>query len=225
MLLGQDPEKKLDEQLSTMLDLARQLVEKAGDSLWRGPLTETDRDALYSTDQRINQLQQQVRKDLVGRLELSTAMQRARFLVIMGMIKDVERLGDYAKNLFEAGEMLQGPLPEDQLVYQLEKIRREAEDVLRQTHQVLANADEDAARDLIQRGHEVSRRCESLIKDIAQSDHTAAVAVPLALATRYYKRIQKHTMNVLSTLVMPLHKVDYFNGEQSVREARETSSR
>ena len=33
----------------------------------------------------------------------------------------------------------------------------------------------------------------------------------LVLATRYYKRIGGHVLNVLSSVVMPLHKVDYYD--------------
>ena len=36
----------------------------------------------------------------------------------------------------------------------------------------------------------------------------------LALATRYYKRIGGHVLNILSSVVMPLHKVDYYDEEE-----------
>jgi ABC-type proline/glycine betaine transport system permease subunit len=62
---------------------------------------------------------------------------------------------------------------------------------------------------LLEQGHVVGQRCEHLIMSIANSTMRAHTAVPLALATRYYKRIQKHSMNALTTLTRPLHKVDY----------------
>ena len=34
------------------------------------------------------------------------------------------------------------------------------------------------------------------------------------LATRYYKRIGGHVLNILSSVVMPLHKVDYYDEEE-----------
>jgi hypothetical protein len=76
----------------------------------------------------------------------------------------------------------------------------------------LALQDYDAARAevLLEQGHLVDQRCEQLIASIANSALAANTAVPLALAARYYKRIQKHSMNALTTLTRPLHKVDYF---------------
>jgi hypothetical protein len=31
------------------------------------------------------------------------------------------------------------------------------------------------------------------------------------LGTRYYKRIGGHVLNILSSVVMPLHKLDYYD--------------
>jgi hypothetical protein len=36
----------------------------------------------------------------------------------------------------------------------------------------------------------------------------------LVLATRFYKRIGGHVLNVLSSVVMPLHKVDYYDEDE-----------
>jgi len=33
----------------------------------------------------------------------------------------------------------------------------------------------------------------------------------VVLAARYYKRIESHLLNILSGVVMPLHKLDYFD--------------
>ena len=40
------------------------------------------------------------------------------------------------------------------------------------------------------------------------------------LATRFYKRIGAHVVNVLSSVVMPLHKLDYYD-ESVLRGGRE----
>ena len=33
----------------------------------------------------------------------------------------------------------------------------------------------------------------------------------MVLGTRYYKRIESHLLNILSGVVMPLHKLDYYD--------------
>jgi hypothetical protein len=54
---------------------------------------------------------------------------------------------------------------------------------------------------------------------IARSQYDATDATAIALGTRYYKRIGGHVLNVLSSIVMPLHKIDYYD-EDEVTPAR-----
>lgn len=205
---GEDPDKELRTYVSKMMQLAEELIVEAGGCLFQGS-SEVDRDAFYAKDRTINQLQQEIRKQLVGRLALSTAMERARFLVIFGLIKDVERLGDYAKNLLDVADLLDEPFQQGDEVKSLGKIREEVEESLRQTHDLLKEPNSDRARALMKRGKEVADHCEDLVVRVTRSNLPTSRAVPLALAARHYKRIQKHLTNALTTLVMPLHKVDY----------------
>ena len=36
-------------------------------------------------------------------------------------------------------------------------------------------------------------------------------AAAVVMGTRFYKRIAAHVLNVLSSVVMPLHKLDYYD--------------
>ena len=36
----------------------------------------------------------------------------------------------------------------------------------------------------------------------------------MVLATRYYKRFAGHVLNILSSVVMPLHKLDYYDEDE-----------
>jgi hypothetical protein len=46
---------------------------------------------------------------------------------------------------------------------------------------------------------------------VAGSAYDAATTTSLVLGARYYKRIESHLLNVLSGVVMPLHKLDYYD--------------
>jgi hypothetical protein len=37
------------------------------------------------------------------------------------------------------------------------------------------------------------------------------------LGCRYYKRIGGHVLNILSSVVMPLHKIDYYDEDEIAR--------
>ncbi len=207
---SEDPDAVVRDDVVEMLELAHQLVTSSGARFFSVSAV-ADKDEFYAKDQRINALQQRIRKHLVGRLELSTATERARFLVTYGLIKDIERLGDYAKNLLETAEMLEGSLEGTAEGAVLRSIALDVEEALSRTRRAFETTDESEARPIMQKAVEVGARCEDFIKKTAQSDRPASLAVPLALAARHYKRVVKHLANALSTLVMPLHKIDYFD--------------
>jgi phosphate uptake regulator len=50
-----------------------------------------------------------------------------------------------------------------------------------------------------------------MIGKVTRSGYDAATATSLVLGARYYKRIGSHLLNVLSRVVMPLHKLDYYD--------------
>ncbi|MGD8859673.1 MAG: PhoU domain-containing protein, partial [Myxococcales bacterium] len=163
---------------------------------------------------QVNELEQKVRRQVVARVTLSSPAHRTRLLAFLSLVKDVERLGDYAKNLVEAAELFPSPLPADNVPPELYEIRREVEAILDEAHGVLDRGDEKRAWILLDRGHQTSRRCDELVVTVASSDLPAAVAVPSALATRYYKRLAKHLMNLLSSVVMPLDRIGYYDETQ-----------
>jgi hypothetical protein len=78
--------------------------------------------------------------------------------------------------------------------------------------------DEPAARELSARGRAAIRRCDALLERIARADYCCALAVKLALGTRYYKRVCGHTVNLLSSVFMPVHDLDYSDEAASTDE-------
>ena len=132
-------------------------------------------------------------------------------LALMSLVKDVERIGDYAKNIVEVVDFSPGPLPDDDCVAELREIRTGVEQVFEATTQVVDDSDLARAGDLIRQGRELVRRADTLVTRIARSDYGASTASGPVLGARYYKRIGAHVLNVLSSVVMPLHKIDYYD--------------
>ena len=135
-------------------------------------------------------------------------------LLLVSLVKDVERIGDYAKNLAELSDIRSGAPVEDEFTLELEQIRREAEASFKELSVVLGSSDREWAVELIRQGRDAAHRCDALIARIARSDHDARTATTLVLGTRYYKRIGGHVLNVLSSIVMPIHKIDYYDEDE-----------
>ena len=88
--------------------------------------------------------------------------------------------------------------------------------------EVFARSDKDEAIDLIRQGRDITHRCDVLLSRVARSDYDAATTTAVVLGTRFYKRISAHLLNILSSVVMPLHKLDYYD-EKLLEGAKDPS--
>ena len=216
-----DPLRAIGESFSEMFQLTRQMTVSAGDMLFSGRAAPEARTTVYQRDIQVNYLQRAIRKRVVSHLSIPGNTADVPYcLLLMTLVKDVERVGDYAKNLSEVSDVREGPLPDDDLTHELQEIRQGAESAFQLTLDVFESSNQERAIELIQRGREIAHRCDVLISKIGQSAHDASTTTALVLATRYYKRISGHVLNVLSSVVMPLHKVDYYDEDEIAADTK-----
>lgn len=195
-----------------MFDLAHDLTEAAGRLFFDVAATPDDRSSISMQDVRLNKLERRIRKQVIAHLTLGDGQQDAPYcLLLQSLVKDVERIGDYCKNIAEIYDEGGGPLPEDDLGAELREIRVIVEETFETGQEAFATSDSETAMDLLRRGKETTKRCDKLVSRVARSDHDAATTATLILGARYYKRIQAHLLNILSGVVMPLHKLDYYD--------------
>lgn len=212
-----DPIARMAADFSKMVDLSQGLTTRAGHVLFQeGTSAARELEEISKQDVEINKLERRIRKQLIAHLILTRDRSDVIYcLLLMSLVKDVERLGDYAKNVSEIRSDGGAPVPDDENGSAIREIRGAVEATYASVNSVFATSDSRAAAQLIQEGREVNRRCDNLIKRVAGSSYDAATTTTLVLAARYYKRIESHLLNILSGVVMPLHKVDYFD-EKSI---------
>ena len=197
---------------SRMVELAKDLSLESGGDFFDGPPTPEQRTSVSKQDLPVNTMERRIRKQVITHLALGEGQRDAPYgLLLMSLVKDVERIGDYCKNLAEVYDDGGGPIPDDENAAELREIRTVVEEILSATGRAFNESDSETAMDLMRRGREVNRRCDALVKRVAGSGHDAATTTTLVLGARYYKRIQSHLLNVLSGVVMPLHKLDYYD--------------
>ena len=203
---------RMGEDFSQMLDLSRGLTIQAGRILFEEASEGDDRREISKSDVKINKLERKIRKQVIARLTLARDAGAVPYcLLLMSIVKDAERIGDYAKNLAEVHHGGGGSIPDDGNGAELREIRGIVEATFGAVNNVFATSDSEAALGLIQEGRRMNRRCDELIKVVAGSSYGAATTTSMVLGTRYYKRIGSHLLNILSGVVMPLHKLDYYD--------------
>lgn len=220
---GDEPIKEAEDGFTEMLKTAEEMVLEASAVYWGGPITPERRTQFYERDVTVNKLERRVRKAVITHLSGSPNADVPYSLMLMSLVKDVERVGDYAKNLLEVPVIshrdgAERRLPEDDVVGELRRIANDVENVAREAPQIYASSNMERAQELTLSGRSGAKRCDALIGDIAAANYPGHVAVDLTLATRFYKRIQGHLLNLLSSVLMPLHKIDYYDEDSIPRD-------
>ncbi len=176
---------------------------------WKGVKRE-----IKATDQRVNDGEREVRRDLVVHASVVGAIDTPAILVYMSIVKDIERIGDYGKNLRD--------LAKDGVDLQAfpawKEVRTEVSQMIADTAEVFAERDDARARRLLARGDELLDEFDRVVSELVRGEDDRPYAVGRALAARYIKRIVAHLTNVLSAVVMPIDRLDYFDEDPEDRE-------
>jgi phosphate uptake regulator len=205
------PLQKASNDFALMLTLAEEMIVEASAVFWGKHHTPEERTALYKKDIKINKLERSIRKEVVAHVSGPVPNHVPYALLLISLVKDAERLGDYAKNLVEVNDLSNEPLPNDECVKELREIANSVETLAGEAARVFADSNAQRATELTVEHRGISKRCDRLYSTIVETETDVSVAVRLTLGARFYKRIASHTLNLLSGLIMPLHKVDYFD--------------
>lgn len=209
-----NPLKEMGEQFAEMLGITCEMTLSAGRIYFGEESSPEARTAIYKQDIHVNKLEREIRKRVVAHLSVGDTQHLPYCLLLMSQVKDVERLGDYAKNLAEVPDLFAGEFPEGNIAADLREIRAEVERAFESTSAVFADTDRENAMALIRTGKDMAKRADGLLARIARAGHDSGTTTALVLGTRYYKRVGGHLLNVLSSVVMPLHKVDYYDEKE-----------
>jgi phosphate transport system protein len=213
------PVWSMGEDFRRMLALAQENTLSAGEIYFGKRASPEERSRIYQQDIEINKLERGVRKRVATHLSVEgNHLDVPYCLLLMSLVKDVERLGDYAKNLSQVVDIYPEPLPKGEIVEELREVRRQVEDTFRATAEIFATSDRERALLHISKERDIVHRCELLLTKNARSSYNAGATTVLVLGIRYYKRISGHLLNILSSVVMPLHKVDYYDEDELQEE-------
>jgi phosphate transport system protein len=191
-----------------MLEDGRHAFDAAANALLGGTNPDAIRDDLFATDRRINRTEQELRRKLVVHGAVHGASHFPHLLVLMSLAKDAERIGDYAKNLFDLA-VARPWLGEDEQTRELIALKDRISRALVRTKGLYELEDAPAARAFLAECHEIEDVCDARIEAALAIEGRNAAG--LALACRYFKRVVSHASNVVTSLVMPLDKLDFYD--------------
>ena len=213
---GSEPLERVQEKVRAMLEHDRREFDLAMAALLGDVQPEAVNAEVRALDQRVNRLEREIRRELVVHSSVFGGIDSPSVLVYMSVVKDIERVGDYAKNLLDLardGASLKG-VPDEA------EWRRTAADVsafIISAGDVFNRDDVPGGRELRSRGDALLRLFDVRVSALVRGEDQAPQGVGRALAYRYLKRVVAHLMNLLSAVIMPVDKLDYFDEDPEDR--------
>ena len=200
---------QIESQVQRMIGDARHTFDLAMNAVTGGAV-ETVADEVRRIDRQINVTEIEIRRELLVHISVHGAADAGEMLVFMNMIKDLERIGDYNKNVFDLAEEGVSFMDADDLDRIL-GFRDEISSRIALMGEILTTRDAERARAYIARGDVMRREFDDLVTELVHSTTVANHAVPRALLYRFLKRITAHSLNVVTAVVMPVDRLDYFD--------------
>ena len=199
----------IEAQVQRMVTDARHTFDLAMNAVTGGSVAAVA-DEVRRTDRQINVTEMEIRRELVVHFSVHAGGDATEMLVFMNMVKDLERIGDYNKNVFDLAEEGVSFAEADDLERIL-GFRDEISSRIALMGEILTVRVEERARAYIARSDELRREFDTLVNGLVHSTEPALHAVPRALLYRFLKRITAHSMNVVTAVVMPVDRLDYYD--------------
>lgn len=192
-----------------MLEEGHDVFETASDALFGGGKSKDTKREVRSGDREINEMQAEVRRTLM----LQASVNPADLPVVLqyaSIVKDAERVGDYAKNIYDLvkyGQDFDAAADRDELIGYRDNVAR----LILEAAEVFGTTDEGRAQELLDKADIFLDEYDRNVKAQVLSEAPTSDAVARALYFRFLKRMTAHVMNVLTALVQPLDRLDYYD--------------
>ncbi len=216
---GKDFLTNVFEDFGKMLTEAKEMFEDVCQNLIDSEKIDGLEDKIYSIDKKINLFEKDIRKKIIAHLSIQPGVDVPMSLLMMSVVKDAERLGDYAKNIYQIRRVISKPIDKSIFSKYFNEIDKKIVEMFDDTKKAFIDSDEEKARDIWKMERYVVKKCDTIIEDIAKSSLDVDQAVAFVLMARYFKRIAAHLTNIATSVILPISEIDFFDEDRRKEDA------
>ena len=170
--------------------------------------------ALKKEDQSINDYYQLVRRKVLTHYSIDKPpIDTSGGLTLINMVVDIERIGDYCKNISDLTLIREGPMDFGELSNEIKSIEEEVESRFTKTIKAIQDQDEVLADELLKSYKKmITKVSDDIVKNVASGKiqfNDSSQGASIVLYARYLKRIGAHLKNITSTIVNPYDRIGY----------------
>ena len=205
---------------NTMLIDAREMLQESMRSLRQvneGKLA----GFVYKKDVKINTYQREVRRKVLKHLAITGGTNIIPGLILTTIVIDIERLGDYCKNIMDLAVEHPKKLVCGTYEDEIQKIEKSVLELYDQIVPAIKNTDKKLAQHLIKDYWHILWKCDEIATQLIHEKDPSlgpGDAVTTALYVRYLKRAAAHLINIATSVVNPFENISFYEKEDGENE-------
>ena len=197
------------EDVSTMLQQSGRMLDLAVGALLENKDLDSDLDAL---DDVVDEGERRVRRLVLEHLSVRPEQDLVSSLVLVSMVQDAERIGDFARGLGELVPLARSPR-EGRFADELLEAFAVLRPLFELTETAFLKGDRESAGKVVSSHRALKKRFHAYTVEIAASDLSPDMAVVYSGAARILRRIGAHLSNLCSSVVQPYDRIRHGDEE------------
>ena len=161
---------------------------------------------IYEMDKDIDQMESDIRQKVLKHLIIVNNREDvSAALVLTGVARDIERIGDYAKSIFEVLDIC----PSEFIIggegaKLIKEIESQIIEIFTLTREAYKEGNIEKARIVMDKQLQISKMCDEIFEYLSQRPAlNVEYAIIYALLSRYLKRVSSHLKNIAANVVNP----------------------
>lgn len=200
--LIEEAEKMVEEMLEIAYNMFRYsmkiVIEKA-----------KEKEDIYAIDKKLNDMEINVRKKILEHLSINPSQDITPSLVLVTLVVDIERIGDYSKNLIEVSHKYPKPL-KGKYIEKIKELEGKVQVYFEKTIKAYKEQNEKEGKEITEKLSELVTESQKLLETLIEdASLTSKEGIIYSLLARHIKRVSSHLRNVCSGVVNPFYCLGY----------------
>ena len=191
------------EDVSTMLKQSAKMLDHSLSAVLDNEVVQVD---LKRLDDIVDEGEIMVRRTILEHLSVSPRQDLVASLILVSMVQDAERIGDFASGLADLVGLTtsprQGPFVDD-----LRVLADRVRPMFALCDAAFRDDDTELAKQVVAEHVELKQSFIDYTKRVAASDLSADMAIVYAMTARILRRISAHLSNIASTVTQPYDQI------------------
>jgi phosphate transport system protein len=173
-----------------------------------------EKENIYAIDKKLNALEIDVRKKILEHLSINPSQDITPSLVLATIVVDIERLGDYSKNLIEVSHKYPKPL-KGKYIEKIKDLEKKVQTCFANTIKIYKEQNEQMGKKVMENLSELIDECQNLLETLIEDKSLSCrEGIIYSLLVRHLKRVSSHVRNVCSGIVNPFYRLGYKPNER-----------